>query len=111
MDIVNSQILQENISRILSIIGIEPSPLNEAAAIIPFLLKRGDDLINFFTRDGAKKVGKDLLNKIKSGATDFTDSELRVILKNIDSERVASQLMKSDGGCFLFLQTFLKIQC
>jgi len=98
MDIVNSQILQENISRILSIIGIEPSPLNEAAAIIPFLLKRGDDLINFFTRDGAKKVGKDLLNKIKSGATDFTDSELRVILKNIDSERVASQLMKSDGG-------------
>ena len=98
MDIVNSQILQENISRILSIIGIEPSPLNEAAAIIPFLLKRGDDLINFFTRDGAKKVGKDLLNKIKSGATDFTDSELSVILKNIDSERVASQLMKSDGG-------------
>jgi len=98
MDIVNSQILQENISRILSIIGIEPSPLNEAAAIIPFLLKRGDDLINFFTRDGAKKVGKDLLNKIKSGATDFTDSELSIILKNIDSERVASQLMKSDGG-------------
>jgi len=98
MDIVNSQILQENISRILSIIGIEPSPLNEAAAIIPFLLKRGDDLINFFTRDGAKKVGQDLLNKIKSGATDFTDSELSIILKNIDSERVASQLMKSDGG-------------
>ena len=98
MDIVNSQILQENISRILSIIGIKPSPLNESAAIIPFLLKKGDDLINFFTRDGAKKVGNDLLNKIKSGATDFTDSELRIILKNINSERVARQLMTSEGG-------------
>ena len=98
MDIVNSQILQENISRILSIIGLKPSPINESAPIITFLLKKSDDLINFFTRDGAKKVGNDLLNKIKSGASDFTDSELRIILKNIDSERVARQLITSEDG-------------
>ena len=60
MDIVNSQILQENISRILSIIGLKPSPINESAPIITFLLKKSDDLINFFTRDGAKKDIKDL---------------------------------------------------
>jgi hypothetical protein len=56
MDILNSQILEENISRILSIIGVKPSPLNEAALIIPFLLKQSDNLINFFTKNGANNL-------------------------------------------------------
>jgi hypothetical protein len=52
MDILNSQILEENISRILSIIGVKPSPLNEAALIIPFLLKQSDNLINLSIKWG-----------------------------------------------------------
>jgi len=99
---VSQQILKEDINRIISIIGYTEKTLNESGGpFIKRLIDTGLDLFTFLKKDGQKIIQKsnpELYAKIQSGAEEFTENEIKIIIKNLDLDRVVAKLMDPNTG-------------
>jgi hypothetical protein len=99
---VSQQILKEDINRIISIIGYNEKTLNESGGpFIKRLIDTGLDLLTFIKKDGQNIIQKsnpELYAKIQSGAGEFTENEIKIIIKNLDLDRVVAKLMDPNTG-------------
>lgn len=93
---MNTKLIKEELQRIANLMGVTQIVINESATLLKLIMKGGAGIEKILTKDGLKKVPKDVLSKAKSNFDNLTREELKIILKNLDYKNIAKEIYK-DG--------------
>ena len=93
---MSKELVNEQLGRIATIMGVEPKVINESASILKFMSDKGQNLVSFLKKGGSKEIGERVLNKLKNDVDSLTDDELKLIMKLLDYEKMARALFR--GG-------------